>query len=169
VHADSRRTGTGGRPRSGTMPAFIDLPARNFPPYKFPHPWEHVAEAVRERRKMPLRPRSAARAAAAWRSVRENLAASVSRSAHLAPVLSIIPVIGNPTRSTRPIHICGQCSTFASTRANATFIRSPTARTEGGRSSARARLIRSVIGRHALAKLCILAIWESRSSGRWVP
>ena len=45
-------------------------------------PWEHVAEAVRER-KMPLRLRSAARAAAAWRSVRENLAARVSRSAHL--------------------------------------------------------------------------------------
>jgi hypothetical protein len=63
------------------MPAFIDLPASNFPPYKFPHPWEHVAEAVRER-KMPLRPRSAARAAAAWRSVRENLAARMSRSAH---------------------------------------------------------------------------------------
>jgi hypothetical protein len=55
-----------------------DLPAllTNF------HPWEHVAEAVIER-KMPLRPRSAARAAAAWRSVGENLGARVSRSAHL--------------------------------------------------------------------------------------
>lgn len=33
MHADSRRTGTGGKPRAGTMPAFIDIS-----PYNFPHP-----------------------------------------------------------------------------------------------------------------------------------
>jgi hypothetical protein len=88
MHADYRRAVTGGRPRSGTMPAFIDLPARNFPLYKFSHPWEHAAEAVESAAKClsvpaaPLgRPRLGVPCARTWRLVCHALR-TLCRRAH---------------------------------------------------------------------------------------